>query len=89
MKGTDLSQLQNCDQAYAEICANVAEKYAANWDDAVHDSFRRFVDRLQDNSHQLHGARVVAEQICAEVEAVPVDELVTKARELAKEADAV
>ena len=89
MKGTDLSPLQDCDQTYAEICAHVSGKYTANWDDAVHDSFRKLVDQLQENSGQLHGVYITAERICAVVDDIQVEELVAKARELAKEAGVV
>ena len=87
MAKIDLSLLVNADVAYDKAANAVAEKYNLSWDDAVHDSFRRFVSQIKENGRRLHGVRTSAELLEKALSALSIEEANAKAQRLAKEAE--
>lgn len=87
MKKIDLSPMVNADAAYDKVANDVAEKYKDAWDDAVHDSFRRFVSQIKENGCRLHGIRTSAELVEKVLTALDVEDANTKAQRLVKEAE--
>ena len=89
MKNIDLSPLISCDSTYERAFANLSEKYNCAWDDAVHDSFLRFVSQAKENGRKLHDIRTAAELLEKAVDAHNVDALQSKSLALVKEAEAL
>ncbi len=89
MKHVDLSPIISCDSAYEHASSNLTEKYNSAWDDAVHDSFSRFVRQIQENGRKLHDIRTSAKLLEEAVDAHAVDALQSKSLALAKEAEAL
>ena len=87
MAKIDLSPLVNADVAYDKAANAVVEKYNTAWNDAVHDSFRRFVSQITENGRKLHGVRTSAELIEKALAALNIEEANAKAQRLAKEAE--
>ena len=87
MAKIDLSLLVNADVAYDKAANAVAEKYNTAWDDAVHDSFRRFVSQIKENGRRLHGVRISAELVEKALAALNIEEANAQAQGLAKEAE--
>lgn len=87
MTKIDLSPIVNADAAYDKAASAVAEKYNLSWDDAVHDSFRRFVSQIKENGRRLHGVRTSAELLEKALSALSIEEANAKAQRLAKEAE--
>ena len=89
MKNIDLSPLVSCDCAYDRALTSVSEKYNCAWDDAVHDSFLRFVSQVKENGRRLHDIRTAAELLEEAVDAHNVDALQSKSLALVQEAEAL
>lgn len=89
MKNVDLSPLISCDATYERTSTNVSEKYNCAWDDAVHDSFWRFVSQIKENGRKLHDIRTSTELLEKAVDAHNVDALQSKSLALVKEAEAL
>lgn len=87
MKKIDLSPLVSADVAYDKAVDSVTEKYKAAWDDAVHDSFQRFVAQAKENGLRLHSVRTSAELIEKALLALNISDANAKAQRLAKEAE--
>ena len=87
MKNVDLSPLISCDSTYERTSTNTSEKYNCAWDDAVHDSFQRFVNQVKENGRKLHDIRTSAELLKKAVDAHHVDALQSKSLALIKEAE--
>lgn len=89
MKNVDLSPLISCDSAYERAVTNVSERYNCAWDDAVHDSFFRFVSQVKESGRKLHDIRTAAELLEKAVDAHNVESLQSKSLALVKEAEAL
>lgn len=89
MKNVDLSPLVNCDATYGRTSTSVSEKYNCAWDDAVHDSFWRFVSQVKENGRKLHDIRTATELLEKAVDAHNVEALQSKSLALVKEVEAL
>lgn len=89
MKNVDLSPLVSCEATYERASTNVSEKYNCAWDDAVHDSFWRFVRQVKEDGLKLHDTRTATELLEKAVDAHNVDALQSKSLALVKEAEAL
>lgn len=89
MKQVDLSPIISCDSAYEVASRALAQKYAAAWDDAVHDSFSRLQNQIQENGRKLHDIRTSAELMEKAIYAHDVEALQRRSLALAKEAEAL
>lgn len=54
MKTVDLTPLIENDQTFSKLSSDIRESYECNWDDPVHDSYRRFVQEATDGAAKLH-----------------------------------
>lgn len=89
MKTVDITPIKEIDIQYEKSIANLNEKYKGEWDDAVHESYGRYVSQLQDLSREVRDIRCKVETLEKEAEALQIEELTRKAEMLCKEADAV
>lgn len=89
MKTVDLTPLLDNDSEFAKLVGSVSEKYKCDWDDAVHDSYGAFVRNLDDYSKQIHSIRCKAETLEKEESALNVDDVVSSADRLCREAESV
>lgn len=89
MKNIDLSPLVGCDSAYARAFTSVCEKYNCTWDDAVHDSFSRFISQIRENGRKLHDVRTAVELLEKQVDAHNVEAIQSKSLTLVQEAEAL
>lgn len=89
MKTIDLTQLLDNDSEFAKLVGSVSEKYKCDWDDAVHDSYASFVRDLDDCSKQIHAIRCKAETLEKEETALKVDDVISSADQLCREAESV
>ena len=89
MKQGDLSPIISCYSAHDVAARALAQKYATAWDDAVHDSFSRLQNQIQENGRKLHDIRTSAELMEKAICAHDVEALQRKSLALAKEAEAL
>ncbi len=89
MRTVDLTPLINNDQEYEQAYTTVSEKYKCNWDDAVHDSYLRLVKDIQRYSSNIHRIRCKSESLKKEAEALNIDNMMTKADSLCREANSI
>ena len=87
MKNIDLSPLISCDTSYARASDCVCEKYKCAWDDAVHDSFLRFISQIKEDEQKFHDIRTAAELLVQKVDAHNVEALQVKSLRLIQEAE--
>lgn len=89
MNSVDLSQLCEVDSEYQKIVSSLFEAYEGDWDDAVHESFFRYVKSIRETSDKLHDIRKKVESVCREVEAFRVTDVLARAENLCREADSI
>ena len=89
MNAVDLTPIINNDTEFEKLANSVSDRYKCEWDDSVHDSFGLYLKQVQDRAQTVRTIRCKAETIVKEVEELKIDDLVTKAEGLCKEADAV
>ena len=89
MKTVDLSPIINTDTEYRKYVDSVREHYTCEWDDAVHDSYSRFVKDVEEMSRRIHEIRSKAETLVTGTDALKVDDLIKTAGNLCTEAHAV
>ena len=63
MNKIDLSPLIECDCTHNRICEELFKKLNTGWDDAVKESFLRFISQIESNGEELHNVRTSAELI--------------------------
>ena len=85
----DLSALKNLDMEYKQITDEVSVHFNCEWDDQVHDSYRYYVKDVSECAETVHKINTRSEMIVKEVDELKIDELVKRAEELCREADAV
>ncbi len=86
MNTVDLSPLRENEVQYGKISTEVAEKYKGSWDDAVHDSYGRYVKRVQEYADGVKTIKNKADIILREVEELNIPELISYAEVLRQEA---
>lgn len=89
MKTVDITSIRDIDIQYEKIVSTLGERYKGEWDDAVHESYGRFVNQLYDLSREVKTIRCKVETLEKETEGLKIEELTRKAEILCKEADAV
>jgi len=89
MKTVDITPLKDNDVEYEKLVSAVAEKYKCEWDDAVHDSYGRYLSQIQENSRNIHGIRCKAEMIVQEMANLKTDQVGNRVNSLCKEADSI
>ncbi len=89
MRIVDLSPIRDVDIQYEEIVTTLDEKFKCKWDDAVHESYGRFISQLHDLSREVKAIRCKVEILEKEAEGLKTEELACKADVLCKEANAV
>lgn len=89
MKTVDLTPISDIDIQYEKIVSTLDERFKCEWDDAVHESYGRFVNQLQELSREVKFIRCKVETLEKEAEGLKIEELTYKAEKLCKEADAV
>lgn len=85
----DITPIRNIDIQYEKIVSNLSERYKGSWDDAVHESYGRYVSQLQELTREVRNVRCKVETLEKEVEELKIEELTRKAEMLCKEADAI
>ena len=89
MKTIDLTPLLDNDSEFAKLVGSVSEKYKCDWDDAVHDSYGSFVRDIDECSKQIHSIRCKVETLKKEEAALKVDDVISAADRLCREAESV
>lgn len=89
MKTVDITPIKEIDIQYEKAVANLSEKYKGEWDDAVHESYGRYVTQLQELGREVRNIRCKVETLEKEAEELRIDELIRKADSLCREADAI
>ena len=85
----DLTPLKNNEMEYEKLMVSVLERYRCDWDDAVHDSYAAYVKQTEERSRSIREIRCKAEKIVKEIESLKIDELISKAEILCREAESV
>lgn len=85
----DITRLKENDKSYRVIVDDIAEKYRCEWDDAVYESYSRYVMQQKEFSERIHSIRCKAEMIANEVEEYSIPESIRIARQLCEEANAI
>lgn len=89
MKTVDITLIRDIDIQYEKSVSNLGEKYKGEWDDAIHESYGRYVTQLQELSREVKSIRCKVETLEKEAEELKIEELARKAEMLCKEADEV
>lgn len=89
MKTVDVTPIRDINIRYEKSVSNLGEKYKGEWDDAIHESYGRYVTQLQELSREVKCIRCKVEVLEKEVEELKIEELVRKAEMLCKEAGEV
>lgn len=87
MKTVDLTPLKNNDVEYEKLASAVADHYKCDWNDSIHDSYGIYVKQVQKRTRSIHIIRCKAEELAKEAEELKIDEQVSKAADLCKEAE--
>ena len=87
MREINISSIVNLDSQYQTIVDTTRTKYSCEWDDAVHDSFKRYVDEIQQYSEELRNIRKNTEINMQKIDELQIDNLVSKSDELCSEVD--
>lgn len=85
----ELSPIKNNDIEYKEITTDIERNFNCEWDDAIHDSYKRYVEQMQEHSTSLHNIRCKVEVLQKEIEALKIDDVIIKAESLCREADTI
>lgn len=85
----DLTPLKKNDMEYQRLAASISERYKCEWDDTVHDSYGVYVKQVEERSRSLRIIRCKAEALEKEAESLKIDELISKAVILCREAGSV
>ena len=89
MKTVDVTPIRDINIRYEKSVSNLGEKYKGEWDDAIHESYGRYVTQLQELLREVKCIRCKVEVLEKEVEELKIEELVRKAEMLCKEAGEV
>lgn len=89
MNTVDITPIKEIDVQYEKIVSNLCEKYKGEWDDAVHESYGRYVAQLQELTREVRNIRCKVETLEKEAEELKIEGLIRKAEMLCKEADTV
>ena len=89
MRNFDLSPLIQNDIQYEKIVSGIANSYKCDWDDAVHDSYGKYVEQMQTMSKELKIIRTNAEVLVKEIVELKTEEYTMKSNELSEEVNAI
>ena len=89
MKTVDLAPLKEIDIQYEHVVTMLEERFKCEWDDAIHESYGKYVNQLRESSKEIKTIRCKAETLEKEVIELKIEELSGKAERLCREADAV
>lgn len=89
MKNVDLSPLKGVDTEYQRLFETVSNSFKCDWEDAVHDSYERFVQQVSERAQALRTIRCKAEVLAKEAESLKIEDLIRKTNDLYREADSV
>ena len=83
----DLTPIKENDNEFGRIVTNVSTQYVGAWDDPIHDSYRRYVNEMEEYAQRVHAVKCRAESLQKEVEGLRIDEMLEKAQRLCREAE--
>ena len=89
MKEINLTPLKEIDVQYEKITEMLDAKYQCDWDDAIHESYGRYVVQLQEMAKDVKAIRCKVETLQKEVEELRIDDLMGNPDSLCREADTV
>ena len=89
MKEMNLTPLKDIDVQYEKITETLDTKYKCDWDDSILESYGKYVSQLREMSKSVKTVRCRVETLQKEAEELKVEELISKAGVLCREADAV
>ncbi len=89
MNEVELSPLRDNEIQFAKLVSDIEVKYNGNWDDAVHDSYGRYVKQVCDYAEGIKVIRQTAENIQREVGELNIPGLVEYVDVLRGEAESI
>ncbi len=89
MKTVDIMPLKTISDEYRIISLNVSKCYRCDWDDQVHESFRLYVSQIEKLSDAVQNIYTRTQQELNELDAMNIDDIVTEAERLCREADSI
>ena len=89
MKDLDLKPLKDNDAQYEKLVGAVESAYKCDWDDAVHDSYAQYIEKIRELSREIRDVRCKVETLEKEADELKIDELKKKADAFCREANAI
>lgn len=89
MREVNITPLIDNDTQYEGLSKTLEDSYKCDWDDEIHDSYSGYVNQVKEIHEGIRSARCKAESFQKEVEDLRVDEAMSKADDLCKEAESV
>ena len=87
MKIVDLTPLKNNDTEFEKLVSAVTEHYKCDWDDAVHESYGKYVKHVQEKEALLSKLYNESESLIRQINELKIDVIIKKANSLCLEAD--
>ena len=88
-KMVDLTPLKNNDMEYKEIISAIENCFKCEWDDAVHNSYKKYIEQIAEHLVSLHNIRCKIELMQKETDELKIDDINIKAENLCREADSI
>lgn len=84
-----ISPVTKMDDRFSEISREIESNYKCDWNDNVHESYRKYVMSIQDFKEKIHSIKCKTEMIDSEIQNLNIDNIERESRTLCREADSI
>ena len=87
MNNDDILSLKSNVDEYADLSMRLSNAYRCDWDDAVHESYGKYVIHVQEKEALLSKIYDESEKLIRQINELKIDVIIKKANSLCLEAD--
>ena len=85
----NISPVISLDDRFSEKARDIESNFKCDWNDNVHESYRKYVMSIQDSKEKVHSIRCKTEMIDSEIMNLNIDNIEKESDSLCQEADAI
>lgn len=89
MQEVSLSVFEEMEKKYEDAVNYTAEKYKCEWDDSVHESFKKYIDNILNCSAGVKRIKTSTEDNLKIIENMNIDNMVEASKQLGEEVESL